>query len=273
MSAIQYGCQTYTWQMSYEKYSQRLAHIMNVVAESGLAGIEAEVCMLGAYNKDPARLAGDLQARLLDLGALCLVCDWLSPQETQPEAAEADRVIAMLKTHFPDTILALCQMPQTDRGNLRQRQDNCISCCNTIGRRAADSGIKTVLHPNSPEGSVFRIAEDYRILMDGLDASVIGYAPDAGHIAKGGMDPVAIFQEYATAIQHVHFKDMDDDGIWAEMGAGCIDFDGIVSVLAANDYHGWVMVEDESPRAEVDPDAVTHANGEYLLARFMQAGG
>jgi inosose dehydratase len=255
--------------MSYEKYSQRLDHIMSVVSESGLAGIEAEVCMLGPYNEDPARLASDLQENGLALGALCLVCDWLEPQETQSEAAEADRVIAMLQSHFPDTILALCQMPQTDRSDLRRRQDNCIACCNAIGVRAADSGVRTVMHPNSPEGSVFRIAEDYEILMDGLDTSLVGYAPDAGHIAKGGMDPVAIFKRYASVIQHVHFKDMEENGTWAEMGRGCIDFAAIVSGLEANDYRGWIMIEDESPRAETDPDTVTRANGEYLKARFL----
>ena len=269
MCAIQYGCQTYTWQMSYEKYSQRLDHIIDVVAESGFAGIESEVCMLGPYNENPAALVADMQGKELDLGAICLVCDWLSPQETDAEATEADRVIAMLQAHFPGTLLALCPMPQADRSNLSERQDNSIACCNAIGRRAADSGVRTVMHPNSPPGSVFRIAEDYKILMDGLDASVVGYAPDAGHIAKGGMDPVAIFQEYAPAIQHVHFKDMTEDGTWAEMGAGCIDFDAIVSGLKQHDYQGWIMVEDESPRAEVDPDAVTNANGEYLKARFM----
>jgi len=264
MCAIQYGCQTYTWQMSYEKYSQRLDHIMNVVAESGLAGIEAEVCMLGPYNQDPARLAADLQEKGLELAAICLVCDWLSPRETDAEKAEADRVIAMLQSHFPGTLLALCQMPQDDRSNLQERRSNCISCSNAIGRRAADSGIRTVFHPNSPGGSVFRSAEDYKILMDGLETSVVGYAPDAGHIAKGDMDPVAIFEEYAPVIQHVHFKDMQEDGVWAEMGEGCIDFAGIVSVLEQHNYQGWIMVEDESPRAEVDPDAVTRANGEYL---------
>ena len=268
MCAIQYGCQTYTWQMSYEKYSQRLDHIIDVVAESGFAGIEAEVCMLGPYNEDPARLAGDLQAKGLGLAAICLVCDWLSPQETGEELAEADRVIGILQSHFPGTLLALCQMPQDDRSNLQERQDNCIACSNAIGRRAADSGVRTAFHPNSPEGSVFRIAEDYKVLMDGLDASVVGFAPDAGHIAKGGMDPVAIFREYGATIQHVHFKDMRQDGTWAEMGAGDIDFAGIVGGLVQQNYEGWIMVEDESPRAEIDPDAVTRANGEYLKANF-----
>jgi len=268
MQVIKYGCQTYTWQMSYEKYAQRLDHIISVVADSSFAGIEPEVCMLGAYNHAPGKLAVDLRKQGLALGALCLVCDWLAPQETAEEKAEADRVVAMLQAHFPDTLLALCQMPQTDRSHLTERQDNCISCCNAIAHRAAQSGIRTVFHPNSPDGSVFRVADDYKILMDGLDTSVLGYAPDAGHIAKGGMDPVAIIKEYASVVQHVHFKDMLPDGVWAEMGRGTIDFAEIVRVLEQHKYQGWIMVEDESPRAEMDPDLITRENGTYLRERF-----
>jgi hypothetical protein len=40
-------------------------------------------------------------------------------------------------------------------------------------------------------------------------------------------------------------------------------------VLQQHNYEGWIMVEDESPRAEVVPDAVTVANGEYLKANFI----
>jgi inosose dehydratase len=60
-------------------------------------------------------------------------------------------------------------MPQIDRSSLLERQINCIKCCDDIGHRATDAGIKTVFHPNSPSGYVFRIKEDYEILLDGLE--------------------------------------------------------------------------------------------------------
>jgi inosose dehydratase len=262
--SILYGCQTYTWQMSYEKYASCLDHIIEVVVRAGFAGLEPEVCMLGKYNSNPAKLSILLEQKNLKLGALCLVCDWLSPEETPEEKAEADRIIKMLSSYFPETVLALCQMPQTDRSNLAERQTNCLSCCNSIGKRAGSAGIKTVFHPNSPPGSVFRTAEDYTMLLDGLNTDVVKFAPDAGHIAKGGMDPVTIIKKYASVIGHVHFKDMDNNGVWTEMGKGSIDFSGIVKVLEEAGYNGWIMVEDESPQAELEPDAVTLANGEYL---------
>ena len=263
--AIKMGCQTYTWQMSYEKYSNQLDHILDVVKSAGFAGIEPEICMLGPYADRPAELVQSLGRRGLELGALCLVCDWRESTETAQERRQADLAFEYLK-RFPGTLLALCQMPGQDRSDLAQRQRNCIACCNTIGRRAADAGIPTAFHPNSPAGSVFRVEEDYRVLLDGLDVQVVGFAPDAGHIAKGGMDAPEIFRRYRSAIRHVHFKDMAADGKWVEMGQGTIDFPAIMADLRANDYAGWIMVEDESPRAEISPDAVTLDNGKYAAA-------
>ncbi len=95
-----------------------------------------------------------------------------------------------------------------------------------------------------------------------------GFAPDSGHIAKGDMSPVRIFKEYASTIRHIHFKDMTSDGRWEQMGKGDIDFKTIVQDLEKNGYEGWIMVEDESARAEDDPDSVTLENGDYVRKNF-----
>ena len=94
--------------------------------------------------------------------------------------------------------------------------------------------------------------------------NIVDFAPDAGHIAKGGMDAVAIFRQYRSRIRHIHFKDMDSNQNWVEMGQGIIDYKTIVEDLSKTDYYGWIMIEDESARAEDDPDGVTIENGKYL---------
>jgi inosose dehydratase len=133
-----------------------------------------------------------------------------------------------------------------------------------VAARASDAGITAGVHPNSFKGSAFQTAADYEILFDGIDGGPLGYIPDAGHIARGGMDPLATIQKYRSAVCHVHFKDMLADGRWAAMGEGIIDFAGITRYLAATGYDGWLVVEDECARAEKDPDAVTLADGVYM---------
>jgi inosose dehydratase len=261
---IRFGCQTYTWQMSMPRYAGRVEHIVATIRSAGLEGIEPETCMLGGYAEDPARLRDVLAGQQIRLGALCLVADWRAPSESPAEQAGADAAIAMLREYFPDCVLALCQMPGIDRTALTERRRNAIACIDAVARRAAAAGIVAGFHPNSPSGSVFRTPEDYAVLLDSLDPGHLGFIPDAGHLAKGGMDPVKVIRESIALVKHVHLKDMNDSGAWVEMGRGIIDFPGIIRVLADADYHGWVMVEDESELAERDPDAATIANGAYV---------
>jgi inosose dehydratase len=271
MNAMRFGCQTYTWQMSFEKYRGQIDHIVSVVRASGMRGVEPELCMLGDFATDPVRLRDCLAANQVALGALSLVCAWEGPRETPEETALADSTLALLRDYFPGTALVLCQALGPDRRDLARRQKNVLACLGAVGARARAAGVTAAFHPNSPAPSLFRVADDYGVLLDGLAREEVGFAPDAGHIAKGGMDPVRIFEQGAGLIRHVHFKDMSPDGSWALMGRGCIDFRGIVGVLGNSGYRGWIMVEDESPLAETDPDAATLLNGRYIADTFPEA--
>jgi inosose dehydratase len=257
------GCQTYTWQMSYDKYASQLGHIIDVVEKAGFRGIEPEVCMLGPYRKNPELLAEDLQKRNLELAALCLALPWANDKETAEEEKEANLVFEFLK-HFPGTLLTLVNLPGKDRSNLEERQKNALSCVNEVGKRASHFGITSAYHPNSPEGSVFRTKEDYEVMFSGLDTRYVGYAPDSGHIANGGMDPVKVIRSHRSIIKHVHFKDITADRQWTSMGDGVIDHPAILKFLVETDYPGWIMVEEESVQAEVEPDHYTLQNGQYM---------
>lgn len=260
--SIKIGCETYTWQMPGEHYKGKLEHIMSVCQQAGFTGIEPETSFL-QHLSDPALMQEALREHNLDLAVLCVVEDWLNAEETVAERTRADQWITFLR-HFPDTILLLVQMPQNNRDNLRTRQKNGISCVNDFARRAADKGIISSYHPNSPPGSVFRTAEDYEILLTGLDPEVIGYCPDVGHIAKGGMDPLEIIQKYRNRVNLIHYKDMYPDGRWAATGEGAIHFKEITQYLVDTNYTGWIIMEDECAEAISDPDGVTLKDGIFV---------
>lgn len=270
MSKISFGCQTYSWQMSYERYAGRLPHIMRIMRESGFSGIEAEVCMMGEYFEDWEKYQDLLQEMQLDYAALALPLEWLHPTETAEEYALAQKAIAFLK-HFPGTLLLLCHLPGKDRAHLVERQNNQISCITAVAGRAKAEGIVTAFHPNSSFGSAFRTQEDYSFLLERIAETDVGFCPDAGHIAHGGMNPVQMIQKYADLVRHVHFKDMNAEGVWESMGSGSIDFPAIVRVLKQADYQGWIMVEEESASAQADPDSVTRNNGIYFRDVLLPA--
>ena len=262
MSKIKFGCETYTWQMPGEQYKGKLEHIMNICTQTGFAGIEPETSFL-QHLSDPVLMKEALDKYNLELAVLCVVEDWLQPMETDEEKERADYWINFL-ADFPDTILLLVQMPGSDRENLKERQQNLLSCINGIARRATDQGIVCSYYPNSPEGSNCRIKSDYDFILNGLDTDVIGYCPDVGHIAKGDMDPMSIMKEYRSMINLVHYKDIYDDGSWAPTGLGRLDFVGYTQYLKDTGFEGWIIMEDECDQAITDPDGVTFDDGKYI---------
>jgi inosose dehydratase len=264
---IKYGFQTYTWQMSYEKYADKIDHILDITKQSGLQAIEPDTSMLKGYFDSAEAFKKLLAEKGVELGALCLICDWLHDGETPDEARLADKAIDFVRG-FPNPMLMLCQMPQKDRTNLAERQKNALKCINTVAKRAADSGIKSVFHPNSPPGSIFRTFDDYKVMLDGF-GKCVDFAPDSGHIINGGMNVYDIFRDYMSVIKHVHFKDVGTDGVWRIMGEGITDFAKIVEMLARGGFNGYIMVEDESPEAEEDPDTVSVKNGEYIRNKLL----
>jgi len=255
------ACETYTWQMPGEQYKGRLEHIMDIAARAGYKGIEPDSSFL-KHLSDPVRMQEELTRYNLELSVFCYVEDWLNPVETEQERKRADDWLKFMES-FPDSIFLMVQMPGKDRNNLHERQMNLLSCVNAIAKRATDKGITCSYHPNSPAGSVYRTEEDYKILLNGLDSSVIGYTPDLGHIAKGGMDPLSIVKEYHQLVNCIHYKDMYADGTWAPMGAGVIDFVGTTNYLKSIGFDGWIVVEDECDRAITDPDGVALEDGIY----------
>lgn len=263
MSNIHFGVQTYSWQMSYNKFRGCIAHIADVIRLAGFTGMEAEVCMLDTLFPDVEKVRSILQKRNLKFSALALPLNWLGSKETDEEKELADKAIAFVKG-MGDCKLILCHLPQSDRNELKQRQAHQIACIKAVAERAADAGIVTGFHPNSSFGSAFRTREDYCVLMDEISNSPLGFVPDAGHIAHGSMDPLGIIKEYHEKVVHVHFKDMSDDEKWSSMGKGCINFPDIVDYLNEVNYNGWIMVEEESAYAALDPDSVTLENGKYI---------
>jgi len=268
MSKIKLACETYTWQMPGESYKGKLEHIMGVAKQAGFAGLEPETSFFHELE-DPMKMKEALDKYGLSLVALCHVEDWRHAKETDDEKLNADKWIEFLH-YFPETIYLLVQMPGADRKDLDERQQNLLSCVNDISKRAHDKGIECSYHPNSPGGSIYRTEEDYKILLNGLNTETIGYTPDVGHMAKGGMDPLEIIKQYRSAVNLVHYKDMYADGRWAQTGEGVIDFVDITNYLKDTGYDGWIVMEDEADEAITDPDGVTLKDGEWVNDNLME---
>jgi inosose dehydratase len=128
-----------------------------------------------------------------------------------------------------------------------------------VGQITLDQGVKSCFHNHV--GSTIETRVEIDKLFSMVDPAVVFQGPDIGHLAWAGDDPVQFCRDYANQIASVHLKDIDpkvleqglekdwtygqfsDNGIFAELGEGMVDFPAIFDVLQAAHYKGWIIVE------------------------------
>lgn len=265
---FKFGAEVYTWFMNNEgkTYEGQLGHMIEVIAKAGFAGIQPIYSWMGDLS-NPDLLAGKLKEQGIELAAVALALDWNEKEETEMERREANQAISLLQ-RFPEAVLCTVQKP-SGRHELIDRRKNLVNIVNRVSHRAAEKGVPCSFHPNSPHSSITRTEEDYKVILEGLDSSVTGWCPDVGHIINGGMDPLEKMKEYASLINHVHYKDWDGDPEFALMGKGKVDLTGITQWLKDRGYKGWIICEDEGKEALVDPDFVTLHDGRWVQEQLI----
>ncbi len=75
-----------------------------------------------------------------------------------------------------------------------------------------------------------------------FELSAIGFCPDTAHLDAAGGDSAAMIRTYGHRMPYVHLKDYAD-GEFLRLGAGQLDFDGILKALDEVGYDGWITVE------------------------------
>lgn len=267
---FRFGAEVYTWFMdgNGEAHEGELAHMIEVTARAGFDSIEPIAYWMGELA-DPDKLQAKLDEHDIELAAIALTLPWNNPEETEEEIQKANEIIE-LTSKFPGALLCLVHEP-AGRHDVEERRQNLIGNLNSVARRAVDQGVVSTFHPNSPPSSITRTEEDYDTILPGLDEEVIGWTPDVGHIINGGMDPLTKMKEYESLINLVHYKDWDGPQQFALMGEGKVDLIGITRWLKDIGFDGWIICEDEAPKAVDNPDEVTLHDGEWIKNDLLPA--
>ncbi len=129
----------------------------------------------------------------------------------------------------------------------------------------AAHGLIQVLHPH-----VGTLVERADQLSRVLERSDVRICLDTGHLAIGGVDPVALADQHAARVALVHLKDVDLSGatdvlahrtsllaatragMFRPLGAGDVDVAGVVATLERRGYSGWYVLEQDTT---IDPAA------------------
>jgi inosose dehydratase len=263
---LRVGCQTYTWEMRGDKWNGRVDDILTTVAEAGYEGIEITNTMIREYAGLPAEFAQALKARGLSLAAFAYASPtgFTDPAARADELAGAEQALRFVGA-FPGAPLCLGGASSPERSRTEDKIAAAAEFYNEVGRRGAKAGVDVAFHPHSHHGSVLESRAEYDLIMKLTDPAVVKWNPDTGHIVRGGQHLLETLRRYAARIHHVHLKDADADNKWQALGKGIC---GIGPVLALLDkemgYSGWIVGEEESADAWLDPIGAIGWNRKYL---------
>lgn len=263
--ALQFGCQTFTWEMLGANWTGGPDDLVRSIADGGYAGIEITDTMIGAY----AGRVADFARRLDDAGLKLVSFAFGSASgftETGQIFAdlEAARRWVDFAAHFPGALVSMGSatlMSEGARGDKFGVAADVYNRATEIGRAV---GVTVVVHPSSHHNTLLFSRADYDQIFALLDPQV-GWVPDTGHILRGGQSMVDTLAAHRDRIRYVHLKDVDAQGTWAMLGKGSCDVAAVIlAVRQAPHFNGWVVVEEESETAASDPAAAVRANLETL---------
>lgn len=260
MLNVRIGHTALTWNVLNDP--PRLAEAIRDCAELGFGATETGGHIYDWWERERP---GELKRILADHGIPMLTLfqfgDWTEPGTEQTLVGQADRWSAAVRELGGEMLMLV---PGSKREEPAYGLDDFRRMADTMNRAGAvarANGVKTSMHPHW--GTVAETRLEIELLLSLLDASVVGFAPDTGQIAKGGTDPVSVVERWASMVRYVHMKDLSPEwermrreGVplrspegYAEMGQGSIDFRRLLPLLDAVDYSGWLMAElDESKR-------------------------
>ena len=223
--------------ISYQLYSSRavpLEATLDMLAGLGLTEVEG----FGPLYEDPAATRAALDARGLTMPSGHFSLDLV---EGDPERALAiARTLGVQDVIVP--FLAPDQRPTTRAGWVAFAQRLAKA-----GAPIRAAGLGYGWHNHDFE---FTATADGLLPIEAIGAAGVGLELDLAWILVAGKDPVDWVERTASQLLAVHIKDRapagqaEDEGGWADIGHGVMDWPRIVAALRAAGVRRWVMEHD-----------------------------
>jgi inosose dehydratase len=147
-----------------------------------------------------------------------------------------------------------------------------------------ETGLRTVFHHHG--AGYVETPDEIATLLDLTDPERLGLVFDTGHYYHGtgreDVDLIAALDRFEDRIWYIHLKDIDPKiarrsrveawdyftgmrhGVYCELGKGCVDFPALLRWLAAHDYKGYALVEQDVLPGMGTPKESAQRNRDYL---------
>jgi sugar phosphate isomerase/epimerase len=212
-----------------DQMTQDARNTLQTVAKAGYVNVESAGYNNGKfYNLSPA----DFKAFLTEMKL-----NPLSAHQGTVTFDNVDQQIADLKAvGFQYFVIPVPPMglfnydPTKNKMGMKGTAKNLAEILNKLGEKCKAGGLQLLYHNHDFE---FSKDEEGNVILDYLlehcDASIVNFQMDLYWVTKAGVDPVSYFKRYPNRFKIWHVKDMDDQGRFAPVGKGHIDFKRILA--------------------------------------------
>lgn len=220
--------------------------ILREVAETGYAYVEAAGYKEGTYY---GMKPEEFKASLNEVG--------LQPVSThQPTVTleNADQLIADAKAAgFKYFVIPIPPMghfkydPENKTMSMTDDLELLADVFNTIGKKCKDAGLELLYHNHDFEYKVNAngvVPIEY--FLNNCNPEYVNFQMDLYWVTKAGADPVEYFKKYPGRFKMWHVKDMDDEGRFAPVGAGNINFKRILDHKAESGMEYYLVEQDNT---------------------------
>jgi sugar phosphate isomerase/epimerase len=136
---------------------------------------------------------------------------------------------------------------ETRRTTMSDDVDTLVTILGTIGKKCKNAGIEFLYHNHDfefVENKNGIVPIDY--LLENLDPEYVNFQMDLYWVTKAGADPIAYFEKYPGRFKIWHVKDMDDQGRFAPVGTGTIDFGKILAKKELSGMEYYIVEQDRT---------------------------
>jgi len=268
--------------------------VLDEIAETGYAG--TELGDWGFMPTEPSALRTEISKRNITLlGAFVPVA--LAREDTHDSGIEKALRVAglMYEAGYSDAFIILADengtISERTKNAGRIKKDQSLSAGQMkIFARGAEKiasavknkyAMRTIFHHHC--AGYVETPDEIESFLNETDPNLLGLCFDTGHFRfGGGTNPLEFLEKFYSRIPHVHFKDFSprvaqkaidnqwdyfasvNNGIFCELGKGDVDFKALVNFLLANDYSGWIVVEQDVLPGMGDPKSCARNNRQYL---------
>jgi len=115
----------------------------------------------------------------------------------------------------------------------------------TLGKKCKAAGLKLLYHNHDFE---YKDNDDgikpIVYLLENTDPKYVNFQMDLYWVTRAGADPVAYFEKYPGRFKLWHVKDMDEEGKFAPVGEGTIDFGRILKEKKTSGMKKYFVEQD-----------------------------